>query len=84
MTGLIHDAPKRSKIVLRKYFKGWVCVFSLSENLLTTSIVVLEVFNKLTVLGHLRLLFNQFHASKECKNCPALGLKIKQKLRSVP
>lgn len=55
MTGLIHDAPKRSKTVLRKYFKGWVCVFSLSEKLLAASMVVLAVLNKLTV--HLRLLF---------------------------
>lgn len=56
MTGLVHDAPKRSKTVLRKYFKGWVCVFSLSEKLLRASMVVLAVLNKLTV--HLRLLFS--------------------------
>lgn len=83
MTGLVHDAPKRSKIVLRKYFKGWVCVFSLSENLLKTSIAVLAVLSKLTVLGHLKLLFNQSYTSKvlECKHFPALGLKKKTTIK---
>lgn len=87
MTGLVHDAPKRSKTVLRKYFKGWVCVFSLSEKLLTTSVVVLAALNELAV--HLRLLFNQSCTDSnsdtpnvfEFKYCSASGWKKKTKIR---